>query len=294
MTALSKSKTLFLVLFGFGFVIIIAGSILFPNIKSPAPGFSVPPNWQETQKTLVSGIKIDFKHPPDWSDDIAYCRDGPGESPEEQGCVSGKFLSGDKAQDLAKSITGEKITVGGKKAIRQIKNEETRTYNLLVFDSGKTPLLALVVYFSEDENIETLNQIVSTFQFPKPKEDTLGTVRGEICYPADKLPPGIIRAKDLATGKTFTLDYLGTEDGGETSYLFKLNPATYYLKYFGYGLSGYYTGTKCVERDDIGCSPQYSHKLWDVKVEAGKTIMSVDLCDFYYFFNQIWESEIGF
>lgn len=186
----------------------------------------------------------------DWSDDLAYCRDGPGESPEEQGCVLGKFLSGDKAQDLAKSIRGEKINIGGKKTIRQIKNGETRTYNLLVFDSGKTPLLALVFYFSEDENIETLNQILSTFQFVKPKQNTLGKVEGELCYSDNKIPPGTIMAKDLKTGKIFTLDYPGTEEGAENHYTFELSPATYYFKYLGYGVSAYYSGTRCVWRDD--------------------------------------------
>lgn len=105
-----------------------------------------------------------------------------------------------------------------------------------------------------------------------------GTVSGKLCYPSEMIPAGKIAAKNLTDNKIYYQDYLGTQAGEGTVYTFELPVGAYNLRYEAHfgdkGINGYYS--------EQVTGSQNSHKLITVNVIQGKTVTSVDLCDYYY------------
>lgn len=144
--------------------------------------------------------------------------------------------------------------------------------------------------------------VVGYFIFLKPKTPVptetqtetgqAGIVSGRLCYPSQLLPKGKIVAKNIKTGETIVQDYLGSSVTGNLNYSFELKPGEYYLRYDVAGpeetlLSHFYTNySDCALTDTCG-ERKAPQELLPVKVEAGKTLENVHLCDFIYPANKI-------
>jgi hypothetical protein len=123
-----------------------------------------------------------------------------------------------------------------------------------------------------------------------PTQSQTGMVSGRLCYPSQVLPKGKIVAKNIQTGETIIQDY----PGGEMTftYTFELKPGEYHLRYDVVGpegglLSEFYTNySDCALADTCG-ERKTIQELLPVKVESGKKVENIHLCDFIYPANKI-------
>jgi|GEM_PF-2630767 len=130
----------------------------------------------------------------------------------------------------------------------------------------------------------TFDQILSTFEFV---ESSIGKipVSGRLCYPSHYLPPGNIVAKNTETNEVISQRYVGSENGGESTYKLQLSSGAYNLRYESGAKSkdateffaGYYT--KCAMNEE-NCGDG-THELIPVEVKSNP-IENINLCDFYY------------
>jgi hypothetical protein len=131
------------------------------------------------------------------------------------------------------------------------------------------------------------NQLLSTYKFFDNRVTTIGgstgKVKGRVCFPSDHIPAGDIRAKNIDTNEVFSQSFEKVPPGS-LNFSMTLNPATYV---FGYAIGGkevnggYYTECSKTMHND-NCGTKESHKLIKVKIEQGKQISDIYLCDFYF------------
>lgn len=110
-----------------------------------------------------------------------------------------------------------------------------------------------------------------------------GTISGRLCFPSSFIPKGTIEAKSIATEKIFTQDYLGTANGGGSSYTINLPADKYNLRFKasdGANL-GYHT-TVCSTGVETTCGDLGPRILISAEVISNQTFKGYDLCDFYY------------
>lgn len=105
---------------------------------------------------------------------------------------------------------------------------------------------------------------------------TTGTVTGKICYPSEGIPPLALYLKEVETGvvltqntpaNTGTYIFANVLEGSYVAFAYALQ----------YDAGGAYTNA-------VPCGLTVSctdHSLIEIKVNAGKTVNNVDLCDWY-------------
>ena len=121
-----------------------------------------------------------------------------------------------------------------------------------------------------------------------------GTIKGRLCYQSQFLPSGIIEALNVESNELFSIDYIGSKNGGKSIYSINVTPGNYILKYRATisenkYTNGYYTDT-CKSGTESTCASSYPRKNINVKVLPNEITDNINLCDFYY--NQ--ESEPKF
>lgn len=144
--------------------------------------------------------------------------------------------------------------------------------------------------------------VAGYFIFVKPKTPVptqtqtgkvqTGIVSGRLCYPSQVLPKGQIVAKNIKTGETIVQDYPGSGATTDWNYSFELKPGEYHLRYDVAGpegnlISHFYTNySECALEDNCG-ERKSPLELLVVRVEPGKTIENIHLCDSFYSPSQI-------
>lgn len=108
-----------------------------------------------------------------------------------------------------------------------------------------------------------------------------GTISGKLCYPSQFLPAGSIEAKSTINQTVVSEYYVGSEEGGLTTYSLAVPEGTYIMRYLAGDLSGYHTNV-CPTGMETSCAQDNRRQHIEIEVEAGEEVSGVDLCDFYY------------
>lgn len=168
--------------------------------------------------------------------------------------------------------------------IVEVDNELEGEYNIHVYEvkNGHTATFNWYRVSIKSGEIRPEFEVTTEKESEKPK----GTITGKLCYPSEVIPAGRIEAKRLSDGKFFNQEYLGTENGGKTTYAFELESGEYSLRFVVGGIGSYatfgYSTTVCPTGQEETCGDTKKRIPRKAFTKPGQTVSGYDLCDFYY------------
>lgn len=116
---------------------------------------------------------------------------------------------------------------------------------------------------------------------PSSQVSTNGTITGTLSYPSEFLPKGKVFAKNINTGKIYSVDYEGLLFGkGTESFSISVPEGTYYLKYEAHGDSN--NPEKFLNIYYTSFDQNKTHTHIPVKVVAGETVGGIQISDGNY------------
>lgn len=199
----------------------------------------------------------------------------------------------------SEQITSSKITK--EQALENVKNlAEVREYLKRVPD-GKVEIdnelegdINVHVYEVKDGHTATFNWYTVSMKTGIPvaqfdlreaaetQKTDQGAVSGQLCYPSEAVPKGVIEAKRLSDGKVFILNHGGSEDKSGLGYKFLLDEGDYYLRFkVSDQLMGYST-TVCPTGKEASCGDTKLRLARKAVVKADGAVSGYDLCDYYF------------